>query len=248
MSSDSEREDRARAFEHGAHAYRAARPTYPDEAVRWAVPEHARDVLDLGAGTGKLTQRLVALGLHVTAVEPSRAMREELQSSLPGIEARAGSAEHTGLPADSFDAVTVAQAWHWFEPVAASTEIARVLRPGGSLAVLWNVRDSTVDWVARFTEIIHRGDTLETSYGEPDLGPEFGPIERIQVPWVDHVSTSSLRTLAASRSHLIVLPDEAREKILEAVDELVRTHPDLRGRDEVEMPYLTACWRATTLR
>jgi SAM-dependent methyltransferase len=127
--------ERAGSFEHGAADYAASRPDYPDAAVDWAIPAGARDVLDLAAGTGKLTASLVARGLDVVAVEPSDAMRAELTRLLPGVRAMAGTADATGLPDASVDAVTIAQAWHWFDPATASAEIARVLRPGGLVAV-----------------------------------------------------------------------------------------------------------------
>lgn len=241
---EAHREDRAASFERGAGAYHAARPGYPPDVVRWIVPEDARDVLDLAAGTGKLTAELVALGLHVVAVEPSEAMRTELVRSLPGADARAGTADATGLPDASVDAVTVAQAWHWFDPPTASTEIARVLRPHGQVAVLWNIRDDETDWVARWTEIVHRGDTLTTRYEEPVLGDAFTAPEHATFRWAAPMRPADLRTLAASRSHLLVLPDDEREALLDAIDELVATHPDLRGRAQVDLPYRTECWRA----
>ncbi|GAA3806565.1 class I SAM-dependent methyltransferase [Cellulomonas soli] len=245
---DADRTARAASFERGAAVYQATRPTYPAEAVRWCVPPGARDAVDLAAGTGKLTARLAELGLHVTALEPSDAMRGELLAAVPGVEARPGSAERTGLPDGVADVVTVAQAWHWFDETAASAEIARVLRPGGTLAVLWNVRDPDVDWVAAFTEIIHRGDDLEPSHRSPSLGPQFEPTEHTTIRWHDEIAPAALRALAASRSHLLTLPDADRDALLDAVDELVATHPHLRGRERVELPYLTRCWRARTRR
>lgn len=244
MADDPARLDRARSFDRGAQEYRRARPSYPDDAVRWCVPEGSRRVLDLAAGTGKLTAVLVAHGYEVTAVEPSRAMREQLTSLLPAVTPRPGTAEDTGLPEASVDAVTVAQAWHWFDEVAASAEIARVLRPGGTLALLRNVRDSSVDWVARFGEIIHRDDAPEQEPVAPRLGERFDEPERATFAWTDRVPVRTLRTLAASRSHLLTLPGPRREELLDAVDELARTHPDLRGQDEVDLPYRTVCWRA----
>ncbi|MGW6266034.1 class I SAM-dependent methyltransferase [Cellulosimicrobium funkei] len=238
------RADRAASFEHGAAQYASTRPSYPDAAVDWLVPDGAHRVLDLAAGTGKLTERLVARGLDVVAVEPSDAMRDRLAETVPGAEALPGSAEAVPLPDSSVDAVLVAQAWHWFSP-AAQPEIARVLRPGGRLGIVWNVRDSSVDWVGRFTEIIHRGDTLEHSYREPALSEHlFTTPEHRTVPWADRVLTSSLRPLAASRSYLLTLPPARREELLDEIDRLVATHPDLAGRTEVDLPYLARCWRA----
>ncbi|MGN8246055.1 class I SAM-dependent methyltransferase [Cellulomonas soli] len=237
---------RAASFDRGADRYQAVRPSYPADAVAWCVPEHATDAVDLAAGTGKLTARLAEHGLHVTAIEPSAAMRAELLHAVPGVEARPGSAENTGLPTASADLVTVAQAWHWFDERAAAAEIARVLRPGGTLAVLWNTRDPDVDWVAAFTEIIHRGDTLETSHRKPTLGELFAPTEHAAFRWHDHISPADLRVLAATRSHLLTLPADDRDALLDAVDELAATHPALRGRDRVDLPYVTRCWRART--
>ena len=229
MSTD-DRDHRAASFDRAAAVYQATRPSYPDEAVRWSVPPDARDVLDLAAGTGKLTARLVALGWHVIAVEPSDAMRAELSAALPSVEARHGTAEHMDLADASVDAVTIAQAWHWVDPPAASAEIARVLRPRGQVAAIWNVRDEATDWVARWTEIVHRGDSLETTYGNPVLGGAFSAPEHATFPWTQRLRAADLRALAASRSHLILLPATERDALLDAVDELVATHPDLRGR------------------
>ncbi|WP_456846618.1 class I SAM-dependent methyltransferase [Cellulomonas sp. P5_C6] len=245
MSTD-DRAARAASFEGGAAVYQATRPSYPDDAVRWSVPTDARDVLDLAAGTGKLTERLVALGLRVVAVEPSDAMRAELTRTLPTVDARPGTAERMDLPDACVDAVTIAQAWHWVDPPAAAAEIARVLRPAGRLAVLWNIRDFSVDWVGRWTDIVHRGDTLGPSldYSSPQLGDLFTDPETATFHWTDRLRASDLRTLAASRSHLILLPPDERDALLDEVDELVATHPDLRGREWIDVPYRTECYRA----
>ena len=243
MSTD-DRADRAASFARGVGAYDATRPSYPDDAIRWSVPADAHDVLDLAAGTGKLTARLVALGLHVIAVEPSEPMRAQLSAVLPGVQAYAGTAEATGLPDACVDAVTIAQAWHWVDPPRAAAELARVLRPGGQVAPIWNVRDEAVDWVARWTEIVHRGDSLDTSYGNPALGDAFTEPEHATFHWTDRLRAADLRTLAASRSHLLLLPDADRDALLDAIDELVATHPDLRGRDVIDVPYRTECYRA----
>lgn len=145
-----ERARRAASFEHGVAAYQTARPGYPDDVVRWCVPHDACDVLDLAAGTGKLTARLVAFGYDVVAVEPSDAMRAELERTVPDADARPGTAEATGLPDACVDAVTV-----------------------------------------------------------------------------------------------LTLPADERDVLLDRVDDLVAHHPDLRGREEVDVPYVTRAWRAT---
>jgi SAM-dependent methyltransferase len=146
--------ERARSFGAAAAAYAAHRPGYPAAAVDWALAPVAGGplrLLDLAAGTGKLTQALVDRG-EVTAVEPDAAMLAELRSRLPGVRALEGTAEAIPLPHGSFDAVLVGQAWHWFDHDRAYAEVARVLRPGGVLAALWNGEDGTVEWVRGFHE------------------------------------------------------------------------------------------------
>lgn len=244
--------DRAASFGRAARVYALSRPAYPDAAVTWLLPDdagaHTR-VLDLAAGTGKLTTSLVARGLQVTAVEPSDAMRDELHSALPGVEAVAGLADAIPLEDASVDAVLVGQAWHWFTPETAVPEVARVLRPGGRLGIVWNVRDHTVDWVDEFTRIVHRGDSLAPTHRTPRLGVDgpglFGPVEHTTVPWTDTTTPAGLRALAASRSYLLTLPTTAREALLDEVDHLTTHHPALAGREELHLPYRAECWRAT---
>jgi len=135
----------AAGFSAAAEAYERARPGYPDEAVAWVADRlgigPGRDVLDLAAGTGKLTRQLVPFGARIVAVEPLDAMRAELERAVPEADALAGTAEAIPLADGSVDAVMCAQAFHWFRPDEAVREIRRVLRVGGGLALLWNGRD-----------------------------------------------------------------------------------------------------------
>ncbi|GAB3085519.1 class I SAM-dependent methyltransferase [Isoptericola nanjingensis] len=242
--------DRAASFDRDADVYAQVRPTYPRDAVGWMLPAGARRVLDLAAGTGKLTEVVVDLagaGTDVVAVDPSLPMLAELSARLPGVATRQGAAEHLPLPDASVDAVLVAQAWHWFDADAAATEIARVLRPGGTLGVVWNDRDAEVDWVARFGEILHRGDRLEPAAGHDaltELGDRFTAVEAGTFRWVDRLPAGALRTLAGTRSYLLRLPEAEREARLAEVDALEDTHPDLAGRAEIELPYVTYAYRA----
>ena len=142
---------RAGAFGAGADAYVRGRPGYPEAALRACLPEVARRVLDLAAGTGKLTEGLLALGLEVVAVEPLPEMRERID---PRADVLDGRAEEIPLPAASVDAVLVGQAFHWFDRERALAEVVRVLRPGGTVGLLWNLLDDRVPWVADVADLI----------------------------------------------------------------------------------------------
>ena len=242
--------DRAASFDRDAAVYAQVRPAYPREALAWLLPAGARRVLDLAAGTGKLTAGVIeVLGDEpdVVAVDPSAPMLAELSARLPGVATRCGTAEAIPLADASVDAVLVGQAWHWFDAEAAAAEIARVLRPGGTLGVVWNDRDAEVDWVARFGEIVHRGDRLEPTSGNdplPELGAAFTAVEGHTVRWADRVPVAALRVLAGTRSYLLTLPEDERAARLAEVDALVATHPALTGRTEVDLPYVTHAYRS----
>ena len=168
----------AAGFSAAAEVYERARPGYPEEAVAWVAERlgigPGRDVLDLAAGTGKLTRQLVSFGAKIVAVEPIDEMRAELARAVPDVETLAGTAEAIPLPDDSVDAVTCAQAFHWFRLQEAVDEIRRVLRSGGGLALLWNGRDPTEERHARLHELFtrHRSEFPSSRDGlEPILGP-----------------------------------------------------------------------------
>ena len=233
----------ARSFGAAAGQYARARPGYPDDAVDFLVPPGVRRVLDLGAGTGKFTASLVARDLDVVAVEPSTRMLAELVAALPGVEAHEGSAEATGLPGGSVDGVVVAQAWHWVDPDRAVPEVARVLRPGGTLGLVWNVRDDSVGWVRDVWALAQLGVEQEMGAHTPEVGPPFGPVERFGTRFEHVTDRAGILDLIASRSYVIVLPDDERTALLAEVAALLDTHPDLRGRPQLRLPYLTHCSR-----
>lgn len=242
------RTDRAASFSHGADVYARVRPEYPVGALDWIVPPDATVVLDLAAGTGLLTRGLMHRGLDVVAVDASAPMLDRLTTELPDVRAHVGTAEDIPLPDASVDAVTIGQAWHWFDPARAAAEIARVLRPGGQVGVVWNDRDERIEWVARLGEIFHQGDTLapDSSHSAepPALDPSFDEPEVSRFPWGHRLATADLRHLAASRSYVLTLPEAEREALLQQVDDLTATHPDLAGADQVVLPYLTTAYRA----
>ena len=236
------RQQRSLSFGAEAAAYERGRPSYPPEAIDWLLPTDAADVLDLGAGTGKLTTRLVERGLNVFAVDPIPEMLELLSNSLPDTPALLGTAEEIPLPDDSVDAVLVAQAWHWFDPELAAKEVARVLRPGGRLGLVWNTRDERMGWVKDLGRIIgpEHDPNSEVALGEP-----FGEIERHQVEWTSYLTPQALIDLVASRSYCITSPERVRTQTLEQVRELLSTHPALAHSSGLALPYVTVGIRAT---
>ncbi len=238
--------ERAASFGVVADAYERARPGYPDDAVRWLAGDEPCDVIDLGAGTGKLTRSLVALGHRVTAVEPLEEMLEQLRRAVPGATAVSGSAEAIPLPDGSSDVVTCAQAFHWFDHPVALPEIARVLRPGGRLALVWNTRDDSVPWVSELTDTVigrseFRAGGVDSVVESIDESGLFGSVERASFAHVQMLGRSDLVELVRSRSQCAVLSEEERRPVLEHVAELF----DAYSTDGVlAMPYATECFRA----
>lgn len=250
-----ERQRRRQAFGRAVDAYDATRPDYPAAAVSWCVGEPASRlvVCDLGAGTGKLTAALLALGHEVVAVDPDAAMLARLDDNLAeheGLETRQGSAEDVPIDDGAVDAVVAGQAWHWFDPAATASEVTRIVRPGGTCAALWNSRDEQVAWVARWSEIAEEqahptGRKALAASGGPDFGAGFGPMDTATFEHVQSLAPDDLVTLAASRSHTISLPAAERAALLDAVRQLVATHPDLAGRTSIDLPLRVECYRAT---
>jgi SAM-dependent methyltransferase len=241
----------ATSFGGAAATYERGRPPYPPAALDWLLPPGARRVLDLGAGTGKLTRELVGRGLDVVAVEPLDGMRAELSRVLPDTPVLAGSAEHIPLPDGSVDAVLAAQAWHWVTPERAAPEVARVLRPGGALGLVWNERDEREPWVSRLNQIVEeqgrkkQADELRAhnDNDNPQVGPPFGPLERHLVEWVHQSTVPEVVDMIASRSYVILLPPERREALLVDIRHLLESDPALAGPPGIALPYVTWCWR-----
>ena len=235
----------AASFGAVAAVYDRARPSYPTAAVQWLLPDDAQDVIDLGAGTGKLTRELDALAIRVTAVDPSSGMLQQLSRRSAHIPTVVGSAEQIPLPDQCVDAVLVAQAWHWVDPKRAVPEVARVLGPGGRIGLLWNSRDERVPWVAELGALMDRAggrNTPEASIA--DLGRPFGPFERLDVEWSHRTNADGLVDLVASRSYVITASERDRNRLLEDVQALVDRHPELSGDKGFDLPYVTLCLRA----
>ena len=210
--------------------------------------DDGKRVLDLAAGTGKLTRLLVPTGAFVVAVEPVEAMRAALTRSLPEVQALAGTAEAIPLPAASIDAVAVGQAFHWFDGDAALAEIHRVLRPGGRLGLIWNVKDESVDWIERLGGIMesYRGDAPRVASGAwKDAFTRttlFTPLQRARFSFVHEADFAAVVARVTSVSFIAALPPAEFARVVEKVRVLLATHPETAGRSTFELPYRTGVY------
>ncbi|MGW4498623.1 class I SAM-dependent methyltransferase [Micromonospora sp. NPDC004336] len=241
--------DPTQALSFGAVAreYDRFRPRYPEAAVRWALAGMAvpARVVDLGAGTGILTRGVLALGHEVVPVEPDAAMRAQLEVATPGTTALAGSAEAVPLPDGTVDAVVAGQAYHWFDRERAHPEIARLLRSGGTFAPIWNTRDERVEWVAELSRIAHLGDnagSVVEKYG--DFGPAFEPTELGEFAHTTTLTPDGVVAMLHTRSYWLTASADERDRIDRELGRLFASHPDLAGRESVELPYRTFVLRA----
>jgi SAM-dependent methyltransferase len=240
---------RASSFGAEAAAYAEERPDYPDAAVLWALePVSGRAplrVLDLAAGTGKLTEVLLRHVADVVAVEPDAAMLGQLRRRMPGVRAMSGTAEEIPLPDGSVDAILVGQAMHWFELDRAIPEMTRVLTPGGVLAGLWNLDDDRVPWVKGLKEVAK--STVSFSEWRPEStsleGPEFLVVETTRFPHGQRRTVESMGATIATHSHVLTLPETERAELAARVVDYLRSTPETAG-GEFELPIITAVIRA----
>jgi len=242
-----------RGFSQEAGTYARGRPDYPAPLSDWLKNTlglaAGRQVADVGAGTGKFTQLLAATGAQVTAVEPVDAMRARIDAmQWPNVRAVAGTAQALPLAGASQDALVCAQAFHWFAHRAALDEFQRVLRPGGRLGLVWNVRDESVDWVAALTAIVtpHEGDAPRYHRGDWRLAfphPGFGALEEARFP---HAHVGPPQQVIVDRfmsvSFIAALPEAGQAKVRAQIETLIATHPALRGRETVRFPYQTVAF------
>jgi SAM-dependent methyltransferase len=243
-----------------ATAYADHRPDYAQAAVRWALePAPGPRMLDLGAGTGKLTATLVALGAEVVAVEPDPAMLTELRRALPAVRALPGSAEAVPLPDASVDGVLAGNALHWFDMDLAGPEIVRVLVPGGILAGLWNVFDNRVDWVAELERVsgsaaIGPRDTLSSWRAEtadahlPTTGlvAQFDSPEQAEFAHGQSRTADSLVATLATKAGLLVMPEQEQEATLGRIRAFLASRPETAS-GEFTLPMLTGVLRVRRL-
>jgi SAM-dependent methyltransferase len=137
-----------------------------------------------------------------------------------------------------------AQAWHWMDPATTVPEVERVMKPGGTLGLIWNVRDDRVDWVARMSEIIHDAPSADLSDNPPELPESFGGIEVFQTVWTHNLDRHEIAELVSSRSHFIVQDEPTQKRILAELRHLLDTHPETRDLERIPVPYLTLAYRA----
>lgn len=240
--------DHALSFGAVAEAYDRARPSYPADAVDWMVGSGRASVLELGAGTGKLTELLVAAGHDVVATDPLPQMLARLRARVPAARAVVASAEHIPVPSQSVDVVVCAQSFHWFDHEVALPEIARVLRPHGVLALVWNARDEGIPWVRKLGRLLdEHGARIRASAATELSDParesvHFGWLEHQQFRFWQSLRRDDLFDLVRSRSSVALLEDAEREELLARVGALYDDYG--RGPDGMQLPYLTRCYRA----
>ena len=234
-------------------AYDSVRPAYPDEAVA-ALIDAARSgrgvnapgrddplrAADIGAGTGKMSELLARGGLLVDAVEPSEAMRAQA-SAIEGVTWHDGVAEETGLPNDVYDIVVFAQSWHWMDPERAGLEAARILAPGGVLAIVWNQMAVSIPWVYRLTRIMRSGDVHRPDR-PPTPGGGFAPMTLTQVAWEDRMTPEEILTLGTTRSSYIRSSEAGRARMQENLRWYLYEHLGYAPGELVTIPYATLVW------
>ena len=238
----------ARAHGFGALAadYHRLRPGPPADAVDWLVAPSGESALELGAGTGLFTARLSGRVADVFVIEPDHRMRLVLNDACPGIHILDGRAEQIPLPDDSVDAVYATDAWHWFDPAGTGAEVARVLRPGGRLGVLWNSPDQSIDWTAELFAPLgdHPPGREPGRFELPEVLP-FVERERLLLRWSTDMSPADAVALIGTYSAVLALPEAEREVVAKRCRTILEDRAECLGTHTVPVPYLTTCWRTT---
>lgn len=239
-----------RGFDRAAERYERGRPGYPAEAVRYLARQlrlgRGRTIVELGSGTGKLTRSLLGTGAAVVAVEPIDGMRRVFRRELPTTIVLYGTAESIPLPDGFADAVVVGQAFHWFRVGPALREIARVLRPGGGIGLLWNVREEPAGFARRLSDLIDRfGGRVAHAKELRWHGPfrrsraGFGPLRQRSFAHAVPITPARLVDRVLSVSAVSVLSPERQRSVARAVRRLLAEDPAVAGRRVVRMPYRT---------
>jgi len=231
----------AKSFLEAGEDYDRFRPGFPDAAADAVLDGPVRVVLDLGAGTGKFTERLIDRASRVIAVEPSERMLAVLREKLPGVEALTGSAETIPVADGAVDVVTVAQAFHWFDREPACAEIRRVLVPGGVLGLLWNHSDASCAWDRACTRVAHPGlsDGLTASPDAVELLPGFDEPRFLQIPWRERISRSDYIARWLTVSSFLAASEADRSRMVAEVERILDTDAETAGLEEFDLPQIT---------
>jgi SAM-dependent methyltransferase len=246
----------SRSFGEVADEYNRLRSGPSEEALRWLLPEGATDVLEIGAGTGILTRLLAERVDRLTAVEPDDRMRAVLAGADPRVDLLAGTAEEIPAGASSFDVVIAQSAWHWVDESRAVPEVARVLRPGGRLSLVWTGPDRSVDWMRSLwaggiifsPEEVAEQDSHRR--GRHVVNPDASGASPFHEPetklfrWSKPMTKADLVALSATYSAVITMDDEVRREHLHAMTRFLDAYEPLAGRDVVDVPMRSYCWRA----
>jgi SAM-dependent methyltransferase len=242
-----------RRLTFGAHAeeYDLARPEWPVEVARWFVPEDATLVVELGAGTGKLTRAVSELGVRVLAVEPDVRMRAVLQRD--GFDGVEGSAEEIPGGDAEADAIVGGSCIHWFDLERALPEIHRVIRPGGRFGFGWNGRDARHPTIARMNDAIYAAAPSRTRWRDRDWASEVtaaGLFEDVEQTVFEHVHELPREALDAhlwSYATIASLPDGERERLFATVAEILDSDPDVSDGERLRLPFAVPAFRATRI-
>jgi SAM-dependent methyltransferase len=243
-----------RRLTFGAHAdaYERARPAWPTAAARWLVPEGAELVVELGAGTGKLTRAVAALGVRVVAVEPDPRMLAVLHGL--GLEGVEGSAEAIPFGDGVADAVVAGSSLHWFELEVALREIHRVLRPNGRFAFGWNHRDDRSPAIARLAEVVYAAQTRTPGprWRSHDWATDltasglFRDVETERFEHVLELPREALRDHLMSYSGIAALPEDERKPVLSEVAALLDADESVSSGGRLRLPFVVSAYRATS--
>ena len=250
-----DRDTRRLSFGSVAADYDRYRPPPPPEALDWLIPPDATAVLDLAAGTGAVTRLLAGRAERIFAVEPDDRMRSVLAARCPEAVALAGRGEDIPLPDACVDAVVISSAWHWLDPDLAVPEIARVLRPGGTLGLIWVSRDTRVEWVAEFNSLMRAAREADAASDgpRPDRGrrrevcfPPGSPLSPVQERTLEYtlpMTKDDLFGLLGTYSGVITLDPDRRAEF----SQRARDFLDRQPWDQIDLPMICRCLRSTRL-
>lgn len=238
FGSASQREDSARAFDTGAQAYDDARPGYP--ALVLDLLGSAARILDIGAGTGKLTALLAAQypEARVWALDPSPDMCAHLRRHV-GVPVWRATAEATALADAAVDAVTCAQAWHWVDTAAACAELDRIVAPGGRVVLVWNTIDVKAQpWVLRLARIMHSGDVMAEGF-YPTVAAPWVVTDELRLRWEDPITPAGLHRLMHTRAYWLRNGEKIHQRMTENLNWYLHEHLGFAPDEQLALPYRT---------